>query len=81
MNMDKNMRDEIARVAYGFYEKRGCVSGNDFLDWLEAEKIVKQKYSKESTTAVKSIKSTQLHKAIESAKAKSRGLFTRPSSR
>ena len=44
MNMDKNVHDEIARVAYGLYEKRGYTPGNDFSDWMEAEKIVKQKY-------------------------------------
>lgn len=46
MNMDKNMRDEIASIAYSLYEKRGHVSGNDFADWIEAEKIVAKKYSK-----------------------------------
>ena len=34
-------RDEIARVAYGLFERRGRISGHDREDWLEAERIVK----------------------------------------
>jgi hypothetical protein len=40
MNSEKKLDDEIARVAYELYEKRGYASGNDFADWIEAEKIV-----------------------------------------
>lgn len=47
MNMDKNMRDEIASIAYSLYEKRGHVSGNDFADWIEAEKNVARRIPKE----------------------------------
>lgn len=81
MNMDKKMRDEIARVAYGLYEKRGYVPGNDFSDWIEAEKIVKKKYSKGMAGDVKTAKTAQITRAIESAKSKSRGMFSRPSTR
>ncbi len=38
---DKKMQDEIARVAYELFEKRGGVHGCDFDDWVEAEKIVR----------------------------------------
>ncbi len=31
----------IALVAYELYERRGCVSGHDREDWLEAERIVR----------------------------------------
>jgi hypothetical protein len=81
MNMDTNMRDEIARVAYGLYEKRGYAPGNDFSDWIEAEKIVKKKYSKGIAGEIKSFMRTQPKKAMESAKSKSRDLFSRPSPR
>jgi hypothetical protein len=81
MNMDKNMRDEIARVAYGLYEKRGYARGKDFSDWIEAEKIVKQKYSRGMAGDVKSVQSTQPKSSMQSAKSKSRGLFPRPSAR
>jgi len=79
MNMEKNVNDEIARVAYGFYEKRGYTSGNDFSDWIEAEKIVKLKFAKEMTSDVKPVKPTQPMKATASTKSKSRGQLNRPS--
>ena len=79
MKMDKKMRDEIASVAYGLYEKRGYTLGNDFTDWLEAEKIVKKKYSKGIAGDIKSFMLMDPMEAIELAKSKSRGLFSRPS--
>ncbi len=80
MNMDKNMLDEIARVAYGLYEKRGYAPGDDFSDWIEAEKIVKKKYSKGMSSDVKPVNPAQPMRATESAKSKSRGQYFRPSS-
>jgi hypothetical protein len=80
MNMDKNISDEIARVAYGLYEKRGYTPGNDFSDWLEAEKIVKMKYSKGMAGNVKSAKQTQ-PSSTQAAKSKPRGNLFRPSPR
>lgn len=80
MNMDKKMRDEIASVAYGLYEKRGYTPGNDFSDWIEAEKIVTKKYSKGMASGVKPVKPIQPASATTSAKSKSRGLF-RPTAR
>ena len=59
MSMDKNLRNEIACVAYGLYEKRGCATGNDFADWIEAEKIVAKKYSKGMSAEGKTAKSSQ----------------------
>lgn len=35
-----DLHDEIAKVAYELYLKRGCVDGHDIDDWLEAEWIV-----------------------------------------
>lgn len=35
-----NLHEEIAKVAYELYLKRGCVHGHDLSDWLEAERIV-----------------------------------------
>ena len=39
MNMDKNVSDEIARVAYSLYEKHGYTTGNDWseLTWIAAD--------------------------------------------
>ena len=37
--------EEIARVAYELFERRGGVHGHDLEDWLEAERIVRQRRS------------------------------------
>ena len=34
--------EEIAKVAYELFERRGCVPGHDFEDWLRAEQIVRK---------------------------------------
>jgi len=36
-----NASEEVARVAYELFERRGCVHGHDLEDWLEAERIVR----------------------------------------
>lgn len=36
-------REEVARVAYELFERRGCVNGFDQQDWFEAERIVAQR--------------------------------------
>ena len=63
MEQDKNMLDEISCVAYDLYEKRGCAPGNDFADWIEAEKIVMKKYLKGSPINVKAVKTSQSMRA------------------
>ncbi|MDD5772693.1 MAG: DUF2934 domain-containing protein [bacterium] len=40
---NEQMNQKICEVAYSLYEKRNCVPGNELEDWLEAEKLVKQK--------------------------------------
>ena len=40
MDKKKGIYDEIARVAYELYEKRGKTHGYEIEDWLEAERIV-----------------------------------------
>lgn len=34
---------DVARVAYGLFERRGCVDGYDQQDWFEAERIVRER--------------------------------------
>ena len=81
MDKDKNMLDEIARVAYNLYENRGCTPGNDFSDWLEAERIVRQKYAARMTSDIKPVKPTQPVKAAASTKSRSRRQSDRPSAK
>jgi hypothetical protein len=42
----KDFYDEVAKVAYELYEKRGRVHGQDMEDWFKAEMTVKKRYEK-----------------------------------
>lgn len=44
MNED-NLHNEISKVARELYEKSGRIEGRDLENWLEAEKIVMERYS------------------------------------
>lgn len=50
MMNETNLYDETARVAYELHEKRGKIHGYDLADWLEAERIVLERYAKEIET-------------------------------
>ncbi|OIO32893.1 MAG: hypothetical protein AUJ70_04520 [Candidatus Omnitrophica bacterium CG1_02_40_15] len=45
-NENRASREEfmqlVQKKAYEIYEKRGCQSGNDLEDWLNAERLVKE---------------------------------------
>jgi hypothetical protein len=41
---DRPSRDEIARLAYHFFERRGWRHGNDVDDWLAAEQELTHHY-------------------------------------
>jgi hypothetical protein len=58
MNQAKNMLDEVSRVAYDLYVKRGYAPGHDFADWIEAEKIVMKKYPKGISGDIKAVKTS-----------------------
>lgn len=47
MKMNKELYDEIVRLAYDFYEKRGKAHGFDIEDWLKAERIVMERHAAE----------------------------------
>ena len=46
MDKKKDINDEIARVAYEIYEKRGRAYGHELEDWLEAERIVMERHQR-----------------------------------
>jgi uncharacterized protein involved in type VI secretion and phage assembly len=46
MDKKKAIHDEIAKVAYELYEKRGRAHGNELEDWLEAERIVMERHER-----------------------------------
>ena len=59
MKKKKGLHDEIARVAYEFYEIRKRAHGHDLEDWFEAEQIVMgnhERYAKEIGREVDIIK-------------------------
>ena len=37
---ERDLFDEIARVAYDLWERTGCIHGRDIEHWCEAEQIV-----------------------------------------
>ena len=46
MVKQRDLNEEIAKVAYGLYEKRGGTDGNAMDDWIQAEKIVTERYAR-----------------------------------
>lgn len=42
--MNQDLHDEIAKVAFDLYQKEGCPEGRELVHWLQAEKIVKERY-------------------------------------
>jgi len=51
MNELEVFYDEVAKVAYDLFEKRGMFHGFDMEDWLEAEMIVQKRYLKKTEQA------------------------------
>ena len=50
--LDDGRRHEmIARRAYELYEKRGCESGHEYEDWLEAERQISRESQPEMKQA------------------------------
>ncbi len=64
------LQDEIARIAYELYEKRGRGHGCHLDDWLEAERIVLSRHVKTSEASTKSPKAKKLKAPSPSQKAK-----------
>ncbi len=52
MMNERNLYDETARVAYELHERRGKIHGYDLADWLEAERIVLERYAREIETEI-----------------------------
>jgi hypothetical protein len=40
MEVNMDLRDEIANMAYELYKNSGCIEGRDEENWLEAERII-----------------------------------------
>lgn len=74
MDGKKDMKEEIARVAYEIYERRG-IAGREMENWLEAERIVFERRSIKETSQAsrKSVPSEKKKgpKKIKSVRTKS----------
>jgi hypothetical protein len=55
----KDFSDEIAKVAYDLYERRGKMHGDALEDWLQAEKIVMKRHIREIEKKSEVISSTK----------------------
>src|SRR3990172_13197735 len=62
MDKQKNIGQEIEKVAYELWEKGGCLPGREIENWLEAEQIVTLRYAEKSTAMEKSEKSASYEK-------------------
>lgn len=72
MSKESALYDEIARVAYSMYEKRGYGHGSDMQDWIEAERLVMKKSSKNMESESKS--KPQQSRSLSRTKSSSAGL-------
>jgi len=70
MDKDKKVYDEIARVAYGLFERRGGIHGYAYDDWFEAERIILGKHIKEIEQEAGSISAAKRKKASGKTEAK-----------
>ncbi len=68
MDKGRNSYDEIARVAYELYEKRGKAHGHDMIDWLEAERIVMKTSAPGTRGETKGMKSSKRAKTSDRRK-------------
>lgn len=63
MPQKNNFFDEIAKVAYELFENSGRMYGCELENWLAAEKIVMERYSREREEDANSTGSTKKKKA------------------
>jgi Protein of unknown function (DUF2934) len=64
MNQLDNFYDEVSKVAYDLFEKRGKVHGHDMEDWLKSEIIVKKRYIIKNENETKLAKSQKKTKPV-----------------
>ncbi|MDP2754223.1 MAG: DUF2934 domain-containing protein [Nitrospirota bacterium] len=60
--------DEIARIARELYEKSGGIEGRDLDNWLEAERIVMERYKEQERLEAESSSSIEKKNASTNKK-------------
>ncbi|MEW6571340.1 MAG: DUF2934 domain-containing protein [Nitrospirota bacterium] len=69
MEKSKEMYDEICKIAYDLYVKRGRVHGYHLQDWLEAEKIVMARHAAEVEKEARAIEDTRKKESVKKTKS------------
>ncbi|MCX8030028.1 MAG: DUF2934 domain-containing protein [Thermodesulfovibrionales bacterium] len=68
-----DLKEEISKLAYEIYVKSGCIEGRDLDNWLEAERLVLERYSVKDVSKDKDTKtkktSASVKKSTEKAKS------------
>ena len=64
----KDFYDEVAKVAYELYGKRGRIHGQDMEDWFKAEMIVRKRYDKRIEQEAGIVKPADRNKSVEKTK-------------
>ena len=70
MSQQKNIHDEIAKVAYELFEKSGWIYGYELEHWLAAEKIVMERHAGEIEKDANYIASTKGKKSFGKTETK-----------
>ena len=70
MQKSNKSNNDIAKVAYELYEKRGKTHGYNFNDWIEAEKIVMERHVKEIENKAEKISTAKGKKTTKKATKK-----------
>lgn len=60
---ERPLRDDIARLAYHLYERRGRQDGQDLDDWLSAERELARHYPGTPSAALTSVNTGKGHRS------------------
>lgn len=74
-----DLEQEISKVAYELFVKSGCIPGREIDNWLEAERIVMEKYNADNPAAsVVTEEIRKPEKVVAAAKKTAKKATTKP---
>lgn len=68
--MNKSLIEEIEKLAYELYEKSGYIEGCEIENWLEAERIVMERYAVVEIAETGTVKKKRQARRTTSGKSK-----------
>jgi len=71
---ERDLSEEIAKVAYDLYKKRGMGDGYDFDDWVKAERIVLEEHGKLKRKEIDLMSAVASKKAAERTAKKQKNI-------